>query len=197
MTSLRLRAPTGFPDAMFVNLHYEETINYIAGTFDQFVWSGNNLADVNVTGGGHQPLYFDQYTSLYNRWTVSSSSISATIINNSSTASSFMVVPTANEVGFLNMTEAQEQPYSKSVLLSSQFGDNRATIRHTMTTKKARGETVLDDTFSGQAVSVAPNRLWFWQTAAAIHGAGTVNTWVRFKLTYRVRFFKRIPPGQS
>lgn len=72
-----------FPPKLFNTLRYSEqvTINCVdsnngCGTY---IFSANNLYDPNYTGTGHQPLYYDQLTALYNHWTVLSSKITVVV----------------------------------------------------------------------------------------------------------------------
>lgn len=73
-----------FPPKLFNTLRYSEQV--VLNTSDSlngcgtYIWSANNLYDPNYTGTGHQPLYYDQISSLYNHWTVVSSKITATIV---------------------------------------------------------------------------------------------------------------------
>lgn len=73
-----------FPPKLFTTLRYSEQVvvncadsNNGCGTY---IWSANNLYDPNYTGTGHQPMYYDQLTGIYNHWTVVSSKITATIV---------------------------------------------------------------------------------------------------------------------
>lgn len=67
----------GFPRQLKVNLEYVETIKLQAasGVFTTYFFSANGMFDPNLTGTGHQPMYFDQYMALYNHFTVIGSKI--------------------------------------------------------------------------------------------------------------------------
>ena len=41
-----------------------------AGTPAAYVYRANGLYDPDLTGGGHQPRGYDQFTPMYNHWTV-------------------------------------------------------------------------------------------------------------------------------
>lgn len=62
----------GFPKKICTTLKYEEPIvlNCPSGTMGNYQFSLNGLYDPNITGTGHQPMYFDQYTALYDHYCV-------------------------------------------------------------------------------------------------------------------------------
>jgi len=72
-----------FPPKLYNTLRYSEQV--ILNTSDSlngcgsYVFSCNNLYDPNYTGTGHQPLYYDQLTGIYNHWTVISSKITIVV----------------------------------------------------------------------------------------------------------------------
>lgn len=74
--SLRTRELFGPPDKLRMTLRYIEnnfTITSALGANGNYYFSCNSLFDPNRTGGGHQPLYFDQFAALYNHYTVNAS----------------------------------------------------------------------------------------------------------------------------
>lgn len=83
----------GFPKQALIKHKYFETVDIqnTAGATALYSFRANDLYDPNATGAGHQPLYYDQMTPIYNHWVVIGSKISVTIahnstINNSATA---------------------------------------------------------------------------------------------------------------
>jgi len=83
----------------YVKLYYNEVISLDpktsgdigAGGSNSWVFQGNNLYDPNYTGTGHQPMFFDNYSSVYSRYRVIYSTIKVTVINH--------FVNTATEIG--------------------------------------------------------------------------------------------------
>lgn len=65
-----------WPVQKFCTLTYDDIVqvSYTAGS-GNFVFSTNGMYDPNITGIGHQPLYFDQLGAIYNHYTVLSSNI--------------------------------------------------------------------------------------------------------------------------
>jgi len=51
-----------------------------SGALSNYQFSCNGLYDPNISGTGHQPLYFDQMTALYNHYTVIGSKINIRVV---------------------------------------------------------------------------------------------------------------------
>jgi len=68
-------ASLGLPETMCVKMKYVESVGFAttSGVLAKYVFSCNSVYDPNVTSTGHQPLYFDIMTSIYNHYTVISS----------------------------------------------------------------------------------------------------------------------------
>ena len=68
---------------LYNTLRYSEQV--IINTSDSlngcgsYLFQANNLYDPNYTGTGHQPLYYDQLTGIYNHWTVISSKMTIVV----------------------------------------------------------------------------------------------------------------------
>jgi len=62
----------GFPQKLVCTHRYRDqiTLTSTSGVMATYQFSCNGLYDPNITGGGHQPLYFDQLTPLYNHYQV-------------------------------------------------------------------------------------------------------------------------------
>jgi len=72
----------GFPKRMTVTHKYVDGFVQLSsnGSKTNYNFSCNGMYDPNTSGGGHQPLYFDQLTALYNHYTVIYSEIKATFV---------------------------------------------------------------------------------------------------------------------
>jgi len=64
----------GFPPIKHTTLRYVETVTLNPGNGSSAVnvFAVNNIFDPNVTGSGHQPMYYDNYAALYSRYRVTS-----------------------------------------------------------------------------------------------------------------------------
>lgn len=89
-TAVRLgRQP--IPKQLYNRLKYAETINVAinASGLGSYLYSCNGMFDPNITGTGHQPMYFDQFTAMYNHYTVLKSMIKVTVVANTTGATIF------------------------------------------------------------------------------------------------------------
>jgi len=67
----------GFPKRKLVKLRYVEQVTLDPGlnSFSVSEWRANSLFDTNSSGGGHQPMAYDQWSTIYERYCVLSSKI--------------------------------------------------------------------------------------------------------------------------
>lgn len=70
----------GFPKKVVMTHKYKCTLSATAnGTMQRYDFRANGMFDPEVAVGGHQPMYFDQMTALYDHYTVIGSRIKITI----------------------------------------------------------------------------------------------------------------------
>lgn len=79
-TSLGFSA-VGFPKLMKLTHRYCENVQISTtnGSFGTYLFSCNGMFDPNITGTGHQPVYFDNMAALYDHYTVIGSRIKVTV----------------------------------------------------------------------------------------------------------------------
>jgi len=71
------RLQTGFPKQLMITHRYVDTFVLATSSslIGKYVFSANGLFDCNISGTGHQPMYFDQQTGIYNHYVVVRSKI--------------------------------------------------------------------------------------------------------------------------
>jgi len=71
----------GFPKKMLMTHKYVSTIPLSSpvGALINYNFTANGMYDPDLTGGGHQPMYFDQMSALYNHYVVIGSKIRVTV----------------------------------------------------------------------------------------------------------------------
>lgn len=76
-TLSRVPRSVGFPKQLRVKHRYVEGVNLVStsGSLALQNFRCNGLFDPNQTGGGHQPMYYDNLTPLYNHYVVMASKI--------------------------------------------------------------------------------------------------------------------------
>lgn len=74
-------AGLGFPQRMIVRLKYCDVIDdqLPITSLYSYRYCANGLYDPDITGTGHQPMYFDQYMALYDHYTVLGSKITCQV----------------------------------------------------------------------------------------------------------------------
>lgn len=77
--------PMGFPPRMRGTIRYHDCVALAGGasTTTSYVVSANGVYDPDITGTGHQPLFFDPMMQIYNHYTVRGARIK--VIANSTT----------------------------------------------------------------------------------------------------------------
>lgn len=161
---------------------------------------GNSVYDPDLTGIGTQPLFFDQYALVYERYLVSSSSMRVMVmsINNGITAQIATLPSVESSPVTTNPSDLKEQPHAKFRFIQEQKGGGKATLSTRISTKKIRGDSILDDSFGAQ-VTTNPQRQWFWHIVASAGdlSAEVIGLTLLISITYRVKFHKRVNPAKS
>jgi len=98
---LRLRMPPtvrsnvnlgrGFPQKITETHTYCETVTLntgAGGTLTSYSFSANGMFDPNITGTGHQPMFYDQMAALYNHYCVIGSKCTVEFVTTTTTSTS-------------------------------------------------------------------------------------------------------------
>lgn len=198
---------TGFPQKMYVKLVYTERYDASGNTavYDKVVLRGNGAYDPNQSGVGHQPMYYDTYTSIYSSYRVLASSIKVNAVNHSgSSAVQYCIYPTVGTDTVTDISEAREQPYAKTSALlgvgASVPDGNSYGTKHYMKTRNVFGITKAQFGSSNwsSAISGNPSSQWYWNIVAQALKSGAATPWAaNIKITYYIEFFDRFTQGQS
>lgn len=103
---------TALKPRFYTTLKYVEQVALNQATPVQAVqlWSANGLFDPNITGGGHQPLYFDQIMPLYTSFHVKSSKLTVKFTNTSAYPHIVALFLSAQPSAGAQILEVLEQP---------------------------------------------------------------------------------------
>jgi len=134
----------GFPKQVTVTHKYTDIITLVStgGAIAQYLWSCNGLYDPDVTSTGHQPLLFDQFSALYDHYTVlgsritlkcmpasSASTVPMTVLlmlNDDTSLISTNPIVNAEQVGstikFLQMDAGNSLTLTKNFSLNKTYG---------------------------------------------------------------------------
>lgn len=90
--------------------HTRFPLSLTSGVINDYKFNLNSLFDPDLTATGHQPLYFDQLSSIYSRYRVWKVSWVIKPISDSSSSCETTVVPTNSSTSFSNSDTAAEYP---------------------------------------------------------------------------------------
>lgn len=180
---------------MVLDLTYGQTIVHTGiVTFQSQVFRGNSCFDPDLTstaGTDHQPHYFQQYASFYERYMVYKSTVTVDIINEGLDAISFGLWPATDSANIINnASELLEQPYIKPRILPYGEGAQSTHVSHSMTTAKMRGGLAFSEDW-GALTNANPVKAWYWTLYMIISGGGFIQATLNVRIRYRVRFYKR------
>lgn len=195
----------GIPSIFCTKLKYNFT-QALNGTFLNIVnIRGNGAYDPEQAAGGGQPMYFDQFSALYQRYTVLSSSISCTFVNRAGVGEAAFtkvgVYPLGDLVAPLTLQEATEKDNCKYAQLGPNTGDQGIIqmnhyAKATQVLGKAKDENT-DDTLSA-GIGANPAREWFWIVfAGALDGTAAISLYLDITVTYYVKFYDRQDVSRS
>lgn len=115
---MRMGQGFGFPKLLRMShryIDYAITSN-TAGTMANYLFRCNGMFDPNVSITGHQPMYYDNLTALYNHWFVFKSKLSLELLVDKDCNFVLYIDDDASTVS--TITTAAEQPTAKSMVLS-------------------------------------------------------------------------------
>lgn len=161
-----VRRTTGLPDTLRVRLHYSELVEMTsANDIKNYIFRGNSLYDPNYTGVGHQPLYYDTYTSMYQKYRVLGSKITCKFINNTSQCAAVaVIVPNTDALNVLNYASIRELPRSKAtppIPVSARYAHTFSSIASTRQVCGISSAEQWDEEWAGTSGS-NPSQVWYW-----------------------------------
>jgi hypothetical protein len=139
----------GFPDELKCTLKYvEEGISFSGLAPSAQVFRINSLFDPNLTGVGHQPLWFDQLAFVYGKYLVTAARVEAEIINLNGTNGIATCVASYDDVdnSALAVQDLAESRYSHTEMCGLSNGGSaiKRLILPTISLSKLLGQTDLE-----------------------------------------------------
>jgi len=195
----------GFPRHMITTIKYVDaySIGGSAGSAGGNIMRLNSAYDPDYTGLGHQPMYYDNFTPIYNKYVVMSSTIKVDFspLNDdteSTTAGPWAVGLTpSSTTSFSNVPSTlSEQNGSVTTLIGRDKGTSVRSLSLDYNPMRDLGTSTSDDTLSANNGG-NPSRPWHcYVWAADLNNTnGLVRAYVT--VTYRVKFFDQAiaPPS--
>lgn len=181
----------GQPDTIFLRLKYNEVIQKVpAGITTDHIFRGNSLFDPNYSGGGGQPIGFDQYANIYTHYEVLASSISVRLCNNQSANVGCALYPSYS-VTQLSYDDAICQSYAKSGIVGALTGQSIKIFKNFMATKKLLGRSTNSVNYAAP-VTGDPNNVWYWHLDfRSMDGQTAINLSLEVVIVYYAKFYQR------
>jgi len=188
----------GFPNSIITKVRYcmTGTLTSTAGSSSYQVFAANGLYDPDTTGAGHQPLYYDQYTTLYNKYTVIGSIIKVEVSNG--TTSPFLVTLVGDDDATISTTPftRMEQNNSTFALLPPIGGGTRVLVG-TFEPLMAFGVETKDDGASSTDVGANPTEGWNYALVVNTIDSASQTMYYTCEIEYTVKFSELKTPVQS
>lgn len=192
--ALTRRPADGVPKQLFVKQRYVDRYDSTTVAIASYVIYpyANSLYDPYSGAGGHQPMYYDQYTAMYNSWVVMG--IAYTIqINPYSGAGTFVVFPTRDSYTPLTISSAMEQKGARSIELNAATGVRN--MKGYMSIAKLFALTpkqiLADDSFWGSALAgPTPTSTGYLKFMFFSNAGGAFTFSANVHLTYYAKYFQ-------
>lgn len=195
MSILRVKGVSVIPDKLFCKLKYSQFFSLTSAGVNRQVFRGNSLFDPDLTGIGHQPRGFDEWSALYTRYKVHASSIKITAVCVDSNVNVLNVVPAVTSdlsVTAISWEDLTEMPYAKyRYMAPGNVGVSRTIVSHFASTKSIRGEKILDDDYSA-LITTNPQKEWHWHVAVSqFDNVSNPAVSIICEIIYHCEFFRR------
>lgn len=178
----------GFPPTLQMTMAYTDTYALAngAGSVANQVFSCNGLHDPDITGGGHQVLYYDQLSAVYNHYTVTSSyavyQVLSTSVSNS--PSSFTAYIDDDSTPSSPLSARQEMGGAQVQLVSPGMSPKQLKIRYS--SKANFGGDPLSDSAQQGAAGNPTEQMFYIFTLGAADGSSVTSVSVLVRIFYTV-----------
>jgi len=202
-TIYTMRSPcVGFPDKFRITLKYVASTSFSASaTPAAQVYRPNGLFDIDLTGTGSQPLWYDQITAIYQEYVVLGAEAEVDLLNNSTTVPAYAVaLYTDVNQSSLAHEALEEFKYSKKLIMGISGAAAVKKLRLPyITTEQIQGEADIEgDPNFWSAYTTVPTDQWFLIIkVAATDGVSNVNVTARTTIYMDVVFKGLTPLNES
>lgn len=195
--------PVGPPESITCKLPYvmSEPGNAFTGSTGGSTYIRlNSLYDPEYAVGGEQPLYYDQFTAMYDKYRVLGCKYSITVWNNSDVRTKVCVMPSISAaLGFNSIEDAMAQPWSKHRHISIQNNANsQSTITGYINIRKVLGKKSLYDDIDASLYNTDPAQpVYLYLLAEANDQTTNINLGYTIKCTFYAELYKKKQLNQS
>lgn len=192
----------GFPLKQVKTLRYAELISVTSttGIIGKYYFSANGLFDPNITGTGHQPLYFDQMMGLYDHYVVIGSKIECRVVPSSANTSPIAMIIMLDDDTTLTPTDitgVQEQSQANRLRIIHVNEQNRIYMSKKFSAKKVWGKGLMANNDLHGSATANPAEQSYFNIVVQTIGATTATVSVEVLITYIAVFFELKDVAQS
>lgn len=189
---------TGFPKKLRFRHRYVDLLA-VTGTTGATVkqqFSCNGMFDPDITNVGHQPMYFDTCTGIYDHYTVFKSRLTIQIVADKAfRASLYVDDDTSTPAGAI---QAAEQPSSAMFRVSPATSVRPLVMSRTWDAKQYFGGDIFDnDALQGTSAANPTEQSYYTALLAAADGTSTVVFSIGVELEYEAVWDELVTQGQS
>ncbi len=175
----------GFPKKLMVHHKYVDkfTLSVGSGLYGVFLFSCNGMYDPNITGVGHQPVYFDELAGIYDHYTVFRSTITIEIPPSSTPINTALYIDDDTSTTSGTFNTGEQSTAVLTVLPST--ATKALVLRRTWNAKQYFGGDIFDnDRLSGDVANNPAEQSYFTFFTEATDGASAFNVIALVKIEY-------------
>lgn len=186
------------PDRMLLKLPYYEALKQTGNPAAYYDWNLNSIYDPNRSGVGHQPLGYDQYKLLYNRYRVYGVTARFSATNLADVPVRIGIIGDNLSSGAIYLSDESkfEQPHMKSFILGNAQGMNTRTFKTFFSCAKIQGSPKArynsDNQFQAQWLSSPLEQICAHVVASSLDGSTALNVMWDVHFIYHIEAFDRI-----
>lgn len=184
----------GLGQSFRTKLKYVDNVGLssVGGAVSKNVFSPQNCYDPNVTGTGHQPMYFDQLAAVFNKYKVHSAKITVSFnaVTETAATSCFAcgIIGGSGQSILADPNGNMEDNHGVSTIVNGRNGNSgQKTLFLTYAPMRDLGITVNDDTLTSDVTTGAGTYFWnVW--CADLQSTGTTNMVASVIIEFDVEF---------
>lgn len=181
----------GFPKKLTMTHKYYENISAgfssTTGAINSYLFSCNSLFDPNITGTGHQPMFFDQMSAIYDHYVVIGSKCKFIVTPETTTTNTSRCAAYIDDNGTVTTTSLDaiaEQTQGKGVKYFLAGNNNYQTLNLNWSAKKFYGKSVLANADLKGSASTSPNEQSYYVIAVQADDVATIG----FNFTVEIEY---------
>lgn len=182
----------GFPKSIITKIRYCDTytMTSTSGSVARQFNSANGIYDPDISGTGHQPMWHDNYASIYNNYIVLGSKITVHF-QSQSVDRSYVVGILGDDDSSTSTTLTTLQESNNSVWTVHGTNHHGASILSlTYEPLGDIGVAVKDDGYMSNPTTSNPTQQWYYCLYVAALGTDSGTVWATVNIEYTVKYIE-------